>query len=299
MLLYRAIMSTYSRIAAVTGGNKGVGLACVRQLALQYPKSSFNDGPLLIYLTARNKERGEEAVRKIQEDSQLKEAKALREQGGLSDVRFCLLDIDDQDSIKSFASQIKKEHPEGIDILINNAGIALDGFDASIVKKTLHCNYYGTMLATKELLPHMREGGRIVNVASMAGVIDSKYSSSIRKRFLSATKPAEITELMEEFTTAVEKNEYQKTWPGAAYKVSKAGVIGMTKTLALENAKNGSSVLLNSCCPGYVVTDMTKGKGAKTPDQGAQTPVYLALGDIKGSNGEFWRNEHVDQWERA
>lgn len=292
-------MSTHSRIAAVTGGNKGVGLACVRQLALQYPKSSFNDGPFLIYLTARNKERGEKAITEILQDSQLKDAKALREQGGLSDIRLCLLDIDSQDSIKSFADHLKKEHPEGIDVLLNNAGIALEGFDATVVKKTLHSNYYGTMQATKQLLPHMREGGRIVNVASMAGVIDSKYSSAIRKRFLSATKTAEITELMEEFATAVEKDDYQGTWPGAAYKVSKAGVIGMTKMLALENAKTGSSVLINSCCPGYVVTDMTKGRGAKTPDQGAQTPVHLALGNINGSNGEFWRNEQIDNWERT
>jgi len=41
---------------------------------------------------------------------------------------------------------------------------------------------------------------------------------------------------------------------------------------------------------------MTKGGGAKTPDEGAQTPVLLALGDIKGQTGLFWQNERVIQW---
>lgn len=291
-------MSSYTRIAAVTGGNKGVGLACVRQLALQYPQSSFNNGPLLIYLTARNQQRGEAALKEILDDPQLKKAKALRKDGGLSDVEFLTLDIDSQESIKSFTDHLKQKHPEGIDMVINNAGIAMDGFDANVVKKTLHCNYWGTLEATKQLLPQIRDGGRVVNVASRAGHIDTKYSAPIRERFLNAKKTEEISALMEEFTTAVNNNQYQDTWPGMAYKVSKAGVIGMTKTIAMDNARTGSKTLINSCCPGYVNTDMTKGKGVKTIDQGAMTPVLLAVGDIKGSNGEFWSDEKVLAWER-
>ena len=56
-------MTAYARVGAVTGSNKGVGLAIVRQLALQYHKSPSNTGPLLIYLTARNEERFYEASR--------------------------------------------------------------------------------------------------------------------------------------------------------------------------------------------------------------------------------------------
>lgn len=46
----------------------------------------------------------------------------------------------------------------------------------------------------------------------------------------------------------------------------------------------------------YVNTDMTKGRGTKTPDQGAKTPVMLALDDIGGRTGDFWRDERVSQW---
>jgi len=43
---------------------------------------------------------------------------------------------------------------------------------------------------------------------------------------------------------------------------------------------------------------MTKGRGYKTVDEGAMTPVLLALGDIKGSNGDFWQSEKKIDWIR-
>lgn len=290
-------MTTYTRVGAVTGANKGVGLAIVRQLALQYPQSTFNNGPLLIYLTARNEERGRAALHSINEDPQLRAAKALRSQGGLADVEYLPLDIDSRQSIDDFAAQLKKSHPDGIDFLINNAGIAMQGFDNNVVEKTLHCNYFGTLEATQLLLPHIKDGGRLVNVASMSGELTSKYSSAIKGRFLNAKSPEEVTQLMEDFTSAVANGTHEKDWPSAAYAVSKAGIIGMTKTIAQLNAQSGSKVLVNSCCPGYVKTDMTRGGGAKTPDEGAQTPVLLALGDIKGSNGDFWQHEKKINWQ--
>jgi carbonyl reductase 1 len=286
-----------TRVAAVTGANKGIGLAIVRQLALQYPKSTFNDGPLLIYLTARNEERGKAALESLNTDKTLQKAKALKADGGLTDVEYLPLDVDSEDSIKAFASTLKESHPDGIDFLINNAAIAMEGFDLEIVKKTLHCNYYGTLSATRLLLPHIKDGGRIVNVSSAGGRLGPRYSSTIKSRFLNATSPDEISQLMEDFTTAVQKNTLKGEWPGAAYAVSKAGVIGVTKCLALENAKSGSKVLINSCCPGWVRTDMTKGGGSKSPDEGARTPVLLALGEIRGANGEFWKDERVTNWE--
>lgn len=289
-------MTPYTRVGAVTGANKGVGLAIVRQLALQYPKSSYNNGPLLIYLTARNDERGKAALDTLKQDPQLKSAKALRSHGGLADIKYLPLDIDSKQSIEEFVTTLKEEHPDGIDFLINNAAIAMNGFDKNVVEKTLHCNYFGTLELTQKLLPHIKDGGRLVNVASMAGHLNSNYSSTIKSRFLNAKSPQEITQLMEEFTSAVSNNAHQKDWPSAAYSVSKAGVIGMTRTLARLNAQAGSKTLINSCCPGWVKTDMTKGRGYKTPDEGAQTPVLLALGDIKGSNGEFWQHEKIIDW---
>lgn len=107
----------------------------------------------------------------------------------------------------------------------------------------------------------------------------------------------DITKLMEAFTAAVkEGKEKEKGWPSAAYAVSKSGITGMTRAIARQNKAEGGKLLVNSCCPGFVVTDMTKGRGAKTPDEGAQTPVLLALGNIDGKSGEFWQHEKVIEW---
>lgn len=122
---------SFTRIAAVTGANKGIGLAIVRNLALQYPSSAFNNGPLLIYLTARDKSRGEEAVKTLQNDDQLKKAKALAQDGGLATIKYHGLDISKKQSILDFAKFLKEEHPDGIDIVVNNAGIAMEGFGKS------------------------------------------------------------------------------------------------------------------------------------------------------------------------
>lgn len=170
--------------------------------------------------------------------------------------------------------------------------------DSAVVKETLRINYYGTLVATQDLLPLIRDGGRLVNVSSMSGKLH-KYSPEIAAQFTNASETGvpECTKLMEAFVSAVaEGKEREKGWPSAAYAVSKAGCTAMTKAIAMEEKKRGRGVLVNCCCPGYVNTDMTKGGGTKTPDEGAQTPVLLALGDINGDTGGFWQSEKPIKW---
>jgi carbonyl reductase 1 len=99
---------------------------------LQYPSSPLHSGPFLIYLTARSAERGAEAVKTLNSDPALKKAKVLAQDGGETTIKFQTLDISDVGSIHAFRDFLKKEHPEGIDVVINNAGIAMDGFSRLI-----------------------------------------------------------------------------------------------------------------------------------------------------------------------
>jgi carbonyl reductase 1 len=100
----------------------------VRQLALQYPTSPLNNGTLLIYLTARDQGRGEAAVKDLEQDAQLKKAKVLTADGGIAEIKFHALDITESSSIKKLAEHLKQAHGDGIDFVINNAGIAMEGF---------------------------------------------------------------------------------------------------------------------------------------------------------------------------
>lgn len=165
------------------------------------------------------------------------------------------------------------------------------------MRETLGTNYFNTLEATRAWIPLLKPQGRIVNVASISGSL-SKYSPAIRQRFLDTRTVDDVTKLMDEFTAAVERGTHEKDgWPSAAYAVSKAGLIGQTRAVAKELEEQGSGVVINCCHPGWVVTDMTRGKGTKTPDQGAQTPVLLAIHDVKGSAGAYWADEEPRDWE--
>ncbi len=84
--------------------------------------------------------------------------------------------------------------------------------------------------------------------------------------------------------------------PAETYSVSKAAVIAYVS--ALHNilvAQHGSGKKINviSCCPGYVTTDFNKKRGTKTVEQGADTPVWLALHSPEEGIGKFWAERKV------
>jgi carbonyl reductase 1 len=169
--------------------------------------------------------------------------------------------------------------------------------DANIVKTTLECNYYSTLSASHAFLPLIKPTGRLVNVASTSGSL-KKVSSEIRERYLSSKTEEDVTAIMRDFQTAVDQGrEKDAGFQSAAYSTSKQGLIGGTRALAREVEAKGSKVLVNSCCPGYVNTDMSKGNGTKTPDEGAKTPVWLAIQDFGGKTGSFYRDEKEIKWE--
>ena len=116
-------MSNLIKVAIVTGANKGIGYAIVKDLAKKFDGLIYLTGTRIkepvffiefnvffyTYFAARNENLGLSAV------------KSLEDQG--VKVKFHQLDIDNQESIDRFASYLKNQH-EGIDILINNAAIA-------------------------------------------------------------------------------------------------------------------------------------------------------------------------------
>ncbi len=173
-----------------------------------------------------------------------------------------ILDIGDQQSILNFTKKIKSDY-DHIDVLINNAGIFADGnqmthnIDMGMLEKTLQTNLYGPILLSKELIPILKKSDdpRIVNVSSGMGAI----------------------------------NDLAGGYP--AYRISKTSLNAFTINLAAEL----SDFKINAVCPGWVRTDMGGAGASRSVEQGAETPVWLAL-DSAVKSGKFHRDKRVIDW---
>ena len=152
--------SAQSTIMLITGANKGIGLAVTRSLAASV------DG--VIYAGARSI------------DAAHATAHELRNQR--AEVRGMQLDVTDAVSIDAAAKQIAREHGR-LDVLMNNAGIALDHAPPSataldVFTRTFAVNLFGVIEITKAMIPLLRGAAvpRIVNVSS--GLADPGYTAT-------------------------------------------------------------------------------------------------------------------------
>jgi NAD(P)-dependent dehydrogenase (short-subunit alcohol dehydrogenase family) len=141
------------KIALVTGANKGIGFEICKQLSQL---------GLKVILTARNKEKGEHAAKKLT-DKDL-------------DVTFYKLDVTDKEDIVDVYNEIERKFSR-LDILVNNAAILYDlnqstlNANLDIVTQALETNLYGPWLLCQTFIPLMQRNnyGRIVNVSSGSG----------------------------------------------------------------------------------------------------------------------------------
>nr|XP_034299050.1 carbonyl reductase [NADPH] 1 [Crassostrea gigas] len=270
------------KVAVVTGSNKGIGYAIVRGLCKQFEGD--------VYLTARKEELGQEAIKSLNSEELY--------------PKFHQLDITDQASIDRMRDFLKNTYG-GLDILVNNAGIAYKQDSivpfAERAEVTIKTNYQGTLDLCNALFPLLRPHARVVNVSSIASNAIKKCSKEIQAKFLNFTITVdELTNLMNDFIQAAKNGDNEsKGYPSSAYGMSKVGVSVLSEIQHRQlSVDPREDILVNACCPGYVNTDMTLHKGHKTIDQGADTPLYLALlpPETKSPPGKFLLDREIKKW---
>ena len=219
----------------VTGGNRGIGLQICKDLV-----AAGCD----VILTARNAESGIQKAHEI-------------------GARFMELDVSKETSIQSFLEKVLQEESH-VDVLINNAGIYIDGeqraieADFDIVHQTMETNVYGPWRLINGLLPLLKKSNdpRVVNISSGLGAMSEMGSG----------------------------------YP--AYRMSKVALNALTRIVASDL---GGEVKVNTMCPGWVRTDMGGSNASRSVEHGAETAVWLTL-EKNIPNGKFLRDMKVIDW---
>jgi NAD(P)-dependent dehydrogenase (short-subunit alcohol dehydrogenase family) len=194
----------------------------------------------------------------------LSKGQAAARQLGLESVTPRQLDVTDPASIQALHDWVATEYGK-LDVLINNAAIHYDTWervlnvDFTIVREALETNSLGAWQMAQTFVPLLRKSqhGRIVNVSSEAGSLMSMSSGT------------------------------------PAYNFSKAALNALTKMLAVE--LRGTSILVNSVCPGWVATDMG-GRGGRSVEAGAASVLWAVLLPDSGPSGGFFRDGKPLAW---
>ena len=258
-------------VAVVTGGNRGLGLETGRQLAQR---------GLTVVLTSRNPAQGQRA------------ADRLRAQG-LTVVSYPL-EVTASASVAALAATLRQEFGQ-IEVLINNAGVALEDFNAEVARRTLAVNCFGVITVVDHLLPLLSPHGRIVMVSSGMGQV-AGLPPALQVQFLDPTLTrARLMDLLQTFVRDVESGQHiQHGWPSNAYRISKVGLNAFTRLLARELAP--TAIRVNAVCPGWVRTDMGGRNAPRSVEEGVRGIVWAALLGEEGPSGGFFRDGRPISW---
>ncbi len=177
-------------------------------------------------------------------------------------LRAVALELSDPLRVAADARRIEDEFGD-IDILVNNAGVLHPGsaleVDIAQVSESVAVNALAPLALSQVFGPGMRQRGwgRIVNVSSGWGSFSEGLDGP------------------------------------AAYAISKATLNAVTLSTAQAL---GRSVKVNAVCPGWVRTRMGGQAAARSPEEGAQTAVWLATLPSDGPTGGFWRDRRLIEW---
>jgi NAD(P)-dependent dehydrogenase (short-subunit alcohol dehydrogenase family) len=238
------------KTALVTGANKGIGLATVEGLAKQGYK---------VWLGSRDFSRGQSAVEKLR-------TKGL-------DVHLLMLDVAEDSSVMKAAS-VLADQTGHLDVLINNAGIALS-LDSppsieslDVIRETYEVNVFGPIRVTQALLPLLKaaDHAKIVMVSSIVGSISL------------SSDPDTIYG--------------QVNFMG--YSSSKTALNAVTTAFAKELGPSGIKVYAVE--PGHIRTDLNDNTGTLSTEDGAAVPLRYATMKLDVPNGGFFGPEGILPW---
>jgi len=254
-----------AKVAVVTGANQGLGLALVRGLCRALGAGG------IVYLTARDRARGERAVAELQAE-------------GLS-PRLEVLDVRDDASVTGVAQALAGRHG-GVDVVISNAAARISPQVPAEqqVRIFVDTNNHGTLRMIRTFGPLLRDGARFIVVASSFGTLASLDPRLHHLFDVTQLSLAGLAKVMDDYVAAVEAGRAAaQGWPAWINPPSKVGQVAAVKVWARELAGQAArrDILVNAACPGLVDTGASRPwfddmSGALSPDEAAADVLWLA-----------------------
>lgn len=256
-------------VAVVTGANRGIGYEVVRGLCKQFSGD--------VILCARDNQRGEEAINKLKEE-------------GLQ-AKFHQLDITDESSVKNLKEYLLANY-SGVDLLVNNAAIyhrpSSDPESKNKQIEVFKVNYLSTANVCDNLLPIVKNNGRVVNVSAMGGMLVSVRAGKLREILndIELTR-SKLDEMAHEYLDQLSKGQDQFSNYAffGSYVIAKVFLCALTWIQQREMLIDSRKIRVFATHPGFVVTDMTSKLGELSAEEGAKSTLHAALADIKPEEG--------------
>lgn len=231
----------------ITGANKGLGFETARQLIA---------AGHAVYLGSRDPERGRRAAERLG-------ARAVR------------LDVTDDESVEEAAKTVEAEG--GLDVLVNNAGIAPEWIDnnvvigpaeltAELMRNTFETNVFGVVRVLHAFLPLLRRSSAPVVVNVSSGLGSLAWSST--------------------------PGTPQRTYEGVAYPASKTAL----NMITVRYATAFPNMRINAVGPGFTRTALNRNTGTQTVEQGAEFIARMAQIGPDGPSGGYFHAGDTIPW---
>jgi NAD(P)-dependent dehydrogenase (short-subunit alcohol dehydrogenase family) len=253
-----------NRIAIITGATRNLGLALAEGLARRL-------GPAdIVYLTGRDPGRVAQSLQKLT--------------GSVAQVRGEPLDVSRRDAVERFAGQLLERHG-GVDIVFSNHYTRVQPEDdpAEIIDSYVAANNLGTTNVLRSLSPLLRDGGRLLVVASRAGSLRA-LAPALHPRFQNLRSLDDVDQAVVTWRDAVRSGRAPgQAWPAWINIPSKIGQVAAVRVLAGQRRTDDLSrgILIASISPGLIDTGASRAwldmAGAPQPDEVAGPLIDFAL----------------------